>query len=73
MSLFQLLALFFVASPLYSRVAVGDVNYYYKVLRLANSRSPNLVASRAPTFDRNCFFSPVQCMLPFGNKIQEAI
>ncbi|KAK5965929.1 hypothetical protein GCK32_017562 [Trichostrongylus colubriformis] len=70
MRIVQVVALFCFLFQVYSRVVVGDANYYFKVLRLADNRpalSTHSVASRAPSFDRNCFFSPVQCMLPHNS------
>ncbi|VDP20849.1 unnamed protein product [Heligmosomoides polygyrus] len=64
MKFVQLIALLCFLSPLYSRVIQGDANYYYKVLRMTNPGASHSIASRAPSLDRNCFFSPVQCMLP---------
>ncbi|KAL6738999.1 hypothetical protein Aduo_012492 [Ancylostoma duodenale] len=65
-----LIVLFCVFSQLHARVVVGDANYYYKVLRLANTGASHSIASRTPSLDRNCFFSPVQCMLPASGPIQ---
>ncbi|CAI5448709.1 unnamed protein product [Caenorhabditis angaria] len=39
------------------------VSDYYQILgRIHNDGRETLVASRVPKMDRNCFFSPVQCM-----------
>ncbi|XGW29519.1 hypothetical protein V3C99_008948, partial [Haemonchus contortus] len=75
MRVVQAIAFFCLVSQLYSRVVVGDANYYFKVLRLNSPPSPpshSEPASRLLSLDRNCFFSPVQCMLPH-NSMQQTI
>ncbi|KJH49683.1 hypothetical protein DICVIV_04165 [Dictyocaulus viviparus] len=58
---------------LYGRVIIGDVNYYYKVLRLTSPNVSHLVASRNPSLDRNCFFSPVHKILETDPKLAASI
>ncbi|WKY05519.1 hypothetical protein Q1695_006044 [Nippostrongylus brasiliensis] len=70
MSIAQVVLLFCLVSQLSSRVIQGDANYYFKVLRMANPGASHSIASRAPSLDRNCFFSPVQCMLPLNSMQQ---
>ncbi|KAJ1372629.1 hypothetical protein KIN20_034828 [Parelaphostrongylus tenuis] len=59
----QVAALLYVVSHVCGRMVIGDANYYYKVLRLANTNTRHFIESRTPSLNRNCFFSPVQCML----------
>uniref|UniRef100_A0A1I7XRT9 TyrKc domain-containing protein n=1 Tax=Heterorhabditis bacteriophora TaxID=37862 RepID=A0A1I7XRT9_HETBA len=62
------LAIVFSSSAIGKMVA-GDANYYYQVLRMHSPGKAHTIASRTPKLDRNCFFSPVQCMLSSNNAL----
>ncbi|CAD6191198.1 unnamed protein product [Caenorhabditis auriculariae] len=62
--------LFFFLLAIAVEARYGDS--YYKMLgRMHSAGRDPIIASRVPKMDRNCFFSPVQCMLDTSRTIDE--
>ncbi|CAI4227716.1 unnamed protein product [Auanema sp. JU1783] len=46
-----------------AEMSQDDHVYYKKLLRHLSNHQDSIVASKPTRMNRNCFFSPVQCML----------